>query len=121
MMTDEIVKLKEDGNQHFKSSDYDAALNCYTQALKLCNKNDKDAEKLIAALYNNRSAVYLKRKDYKAAEQDANKSNTTLSLQMIFFPSLTYILSCSTICAMCCITLKRFVSKLTVFLTKVQQ
>lgn len=75
MASDEVIKLKEDGNQHFKSNNYESALTCYTQALKLCNHGTKEkaVENLVATLYSNRSAVHLKRADYSSAERDASK------------------------------------------------
>ncbi|KAG9489197.1 protein unc-45 homolog A isoform X2 [Eleutherodactylus coqui] len=61
--------LREDGNKHFKSGDYETALSCYTKALRLSD-DKKDA----AILHRNRSACYLKLEDYAKAEDDASKA-----------------------------------------------
>ncbi|XP_056428005.1 protein unc-45 homolog A isoform X2 [Hyla sarda] len=61
--------LREDGNKHFKSGDYQTALSCYTKALRL-SADKKDA----AILHRNRSACYLKLEDYVKAEEDASKA-----------------------------------------------
>ncbi|XP_072290917.1 protein unc-45 homolog A [Eucyclogobius newberryi] len=64
--------LKEKGNAHFKSGNVDAALSCYTKALKL-SKNEADC----AVLYRNRCACYLKQEEYSKAEADASKALDT--------------------------------------------
>ncbi|XP_073509295.1 protein unc-45 homolog A isoform X1 [Phyllobates terribilis] len=61
--------LREDGNMYFKSGDFEAALSCYTKALKL-STDKKDA----AVLHRNRSACHLKLEDYAKAEEDASKA-----------------------------------------------
>ncbi|KAM3925544.1 protein unc-45 homolog A [Leptodactylus fuscus] len=61
--------LREEGNKHFKSGDYETALSCYTKALKL-SADKKD----VAILHRNRSACYLKLEDYAKAEGDASKA-----------------------------------------------
>ncbi|KAJ0029680.1 hypothetical protein NQD34_004677 [Periophthalmus magnuspinnatus] len=64
--------LKEKGNAYFKSGNLDAALSCYTKALKL-SENEADC----AVLYRNRCACYLKLEDYSKAELDATKALDT--------------------------------------------
>ncbi|XP_069622258.1 protein unc-45 homolog A isoform X1 [Ranitomeya imitator] len=61
--------LREDGNMHFKSGDFETALSCYTKALKL-STDKKDA----AVLHRNRAACHLKLEDYAKAEEDASKA-----------------------------------------------
>ncbi|XP_068131357.1 protein unc-45 homolog A isoform X2 [Hyperolius riggenbachi] len=61
--------LREDGNKHFKSGDYEAAISCYTKAVNITpDKTDK------AVLHRNRSACYLKLENYIKAEEDASKA-----------------------------------------------
>ncbi|PKU34350.1 hypothetical protein llap_15345 [Limosa lapponica baueri] len=50
------IQLKEEGNKYFQASDYEKALQSYTQAIKL-NK-DKGLQ---AVLYRNRAACFLKK------------------------------------------------------------
>jgi len=50
------VQLKDEGNKHFQEGDIDKAIECYTGAIKVC----KD-KKLLAVIYRNRSACYLKK------------------------------------------------------------
>lgn len=66
------VALKEEGNDNFKSGNIDAALSCYTKALKL-SENKADT----AVLYRNRCACYLKLEEYSKAEADATKALDT--------------------------------------------
>ena len=54
------LKLKEQGNDAFKSGDFDSSLSYYTKALKLIPKDTNDK----AVLYKNRAAVYLKQNDF---------------------------------------------------------
>ncbi|KIO24980.1 hypothetical protein M407DRAFT_25625, partial [Tulasnella calospora MUT 4182] len=57
-------QLKEKGNQHFKTEDYDEALKCYMGASLLDENN--------AVYYNNEAAVNLKLGMYNDAELNAN-------------------------------------------------
>lgn len=50
------IQLKEEGNKYFQASDYEKALQSYTQAIKL----NKD-KALQAVLYRNRAACFLKK------------------------------------------------------------
>ncbi|KAM4796441.1 protein unc-45 homolog B [Rhinophrynus dorsalis] len=63
------VQLKEEGNKYFQSNDYDQAIDCYSKALKLI----KD-KKIMAVLYRNRAACYLKKENYIQAATDASKA-----------------------------------------------
>ncbi|KAM5181460.1 protein unc-45 homolog B [Mantella aurantiaca] len=63
------IQLKEDGNKFFKENDYGQAIDCYNKAVKLT----KD-KKLLAILYRNRSACYLKKENYVQAASDATKA-----------------------------------------------
>ncbi|PIO28968.1 hypothetical protein AB205_0070370 [Aquarana catesbeiana] len=63
------IQLKEDGNTFFKENDYGQAIDCYSKAITLA----KD-KKLLAVLYRNRSACYLKKENFVQAASDATKA-----------------------------------------------
>ncbi|XP_035760826.1 protein unc-45 homolog B [Neolamprologus brichardi] len=63
------IQLKEEGNKHFQAGDIDKAIECYTKAIKVCQ--DK---KVLAVIYRNRSACYLKKENYANAASDATKA-----------------------------------------------
>uniref|UniRef100_A0A8C6PCX7 Protein unc-45 homolog B n=1 Tax=Nothobranchius furzeri TaxID=105023 RepID=A0A8C6PCX7_NOTFU len=63
------VQLKDEGNKHFQAGDIDKAIECYTNAIKVCQ--DK---KVLAVIYRNRSACYLKKENYANAVSDATKA-----------------------------------------------
>uniref|UniRef100_A0AAX7VP80 Protein unc-45 homolog B n=1 Tax=Astatotilapia calliptera TaxID=8154 RepID=A0AAX7VP80_ASTCA len=63
------IQLKEEGNKHFQAGDIDKAIECYTKAIKVCQ--DK---KVLAVIYRNRSACYLKKENYVNAASDATKA-----------------------------------------------
>ena len=48
---------KNKGNKYFKGGRYDAAINCYTEAIKLCPAEEKQD---LATFYHNRAAAYEK-------------------------------------------------------------
>lgn len=50
------AQLKDEGNKHFQAGNVDKAIECYSNAIKLC----KD-KKVLAVIYRNRSACYLKK------------------------------------------------------------
>lgn len=50
------IQLKDDGNKFFQAGDIDKAIQCYTEAIKVC----KD-KKVLAVIHRNRSACYLKK------------------------------------------------------------
>uniref|UniRef100_A0A8C6PC79 Protein unc-45 homolog B n=1 Tax=Nothobranchius furzeri TaxID=105023 RepID=A0A8C6PC79_NOTFU len=54
------VQLKDEGNKHFQAGDIDKAIECYTNAIKVCQ--DK---KVLAVIYRNRSAYALYPKSEK--------------------------------------------------------
>lgn len=53
---DDPTQLKDEGNKHFQAGEIDKAIECYTNAIKVC----KD-KKLLAVIYRNRSACFLKK------------------------------------------------------------
>ena len=60
-----LLELKEEGNIYFRKGDYDKALSCYTQALKIgrnaCEKDkDRGKKNEKAVILKNRAACYLK-------------------------------------------------------------
>ncbi|KAG7243980.1 hypothetical protein INR49_006138 [Caranx melampygus] len=63
------VQLKDEGNKYFQSGDIDKAIECYTNAIKVC----KD-KKVLAVIHRNRSACYLKKESYANAASDATKA-----------------------------------------------
>ncbi|KFO09526.1 Protein unc-45 B, partial [Balearica regulorum gibbericeps] len=62
-------QLKEEGNKYFQASDYEKAVQSYTQAIKL----NKD-KALQAVLYRNRAACFLKKEEYAKAASDASRA-----------------------------------------------
>lgn len=70
VISEDLVKLKEEGNEAFKQGNWELALKCYTKAIKLTKDETPDK----AIYYKNRAAVYLKLDDYENAFQDCNKS-----------------------------------------------
>lgn len=50
------IQLKDSGNAFFQNKDYDKAIDCYTNAIKLTKE-----KKVLAILYRNRSACHLKK------------------------------------------------------------
>ncbi|XP_009285269.1 PREDICTED: protein unc-45 homolog B [Aptenodytes forsteri] len=63
------IQLKEEGNKYFQASDYEKAVQSYTQAIKL----NKD-KALQAVLYRNRAACFLKKEEYAKAASDASRA-----------------------------------------------
>ncbi|KAM6239351.1 protein unc-45 homolog B [Spheniscus humboldti] len=63
------TQLKEEGNKYFQASDYEKAVQSYTQAIKL----NKD-KALQAVLYRNRAACFLKKEEYAKAASDASRA-----------------------------------------------
>lgn len=56
LQMEDPIQLKEEGNKYFQASNYEKAVQSYTQAIKL----NKD-KVLQAVLYRNRAACYLKK------------------------------------------------------------
>ncbi|XP_045891043.1 protein unc-45 homolog B isoform X4 [Micropterus dolomieu] len=67
-MMGDPIQLKDDGNKFFQAGDIDKAIQCYTEAIKVC----KD-KKVLAVIHRNRSACYLKKENYANAASDASK------------------------------------------------
>jgi len=63
------IQLKDDGNKHFQAGEIDEAIACYTKATNVC----KD-KKVLAVIYRNRSACYLKKEKYTNAAADAGRA-----------------------------------------------
>merc|ERR1719445_2304564 len=70
-LLDDPEKLKEAGNDFFKKSQWDSALDCYSQAI---NKTRGDCEKQKAIYFKNRAACYLKMDRFEDAVDDCTKS-----------------------------------------------
>ncbi|XP_060928005.1 protein unc-45 homolog B [Limanda limanda] len=68
-MMGDAIQLKDEGNKHFQAGETDKAIDCYTAAIKPC----KD-KKVLAVIYRNRSACYLKKENYANAASDASKA-----------------------------------------------
>ncbi|XP_017269506.1 protein unc-45 homolog B isoform X2 [Kryptolebias marmoratus] len=68
-MMGDPIQLKDEGNKHFQVGDIDKAIECYTSAIKVCQ--DK---KVLAVIYRNRSACYLKKESFANAVSDASKA-----------------------------------------------
>uniref|UniRef100_A0A3P9GY15 Protein unc-45 homolog B n=1 Tax=Oryzias latipes TaxID=8090 RepID=A0A3P9GY15_ORYLA len=66
---DDANQLKDEGNKHFQAGEIDKAIECYTNAIKVCK--DKT---LLAVIYRNRSACFLKKESYANAASDASKA-----------------------------------------------
>lgn len=64
--TFQINLLKEQGNVALASENFSEAIEIYTKAIQLDDKNH--------VLYSNRSAAYVKAGKYEEALQDANKT-----------------------------------------------
>lgn len=60
------IQLKEEGNKYFQAGDVDKAIECYSNAIKLC----KD-KKALAVIYRNRSACYLKKVSSLGKKQES--------------------------------------------------
>ncbi|KAM6931263.1 protein unc-45 homolog B [Xenentodon cancila] len=63
------IQLKDEGNKFFQAGDIEKAIECYTNAIKVC----KD-KKVSAVIHRNRSACYLKKESYANAVSDATKA-----------------------------------------------
>ncbi|XP_004072479.1 protein unc-45 homolog B [Oryzias latipes] len=66
---DDANQLKDEGNKHFQAGEIEKAIECYTNAIKVCK--DKT---LLAVIYRNRSACFLKKESYANAASDASKA-----------------------------------------------
>ena len=69
------IKLKEQGNTHFKQGQYEEAVTYYTQAIKACEDLClSEIRNELAVLYKNRAACHLKKEMYEDAAKDSTKS-----------------------------------------------
>ena len=62
---------KNKGNKYFKGGRYDSAINCYTEAIKLC---PVEAEQDLATFYHNRAAAYEKLKNLRMVVEDCTEA-----------------------------------------------
>jgi len=62
--------LKEDGNEMFKSSQYEKAVEFYTRAIALCTELELEDK---AAMYNNRAACYSQHHNYVEVVKDCTE------------------------------------------------
>lgn len=77
------IQLKEEGNKYFQAGDVDNAIECYSNAIKLC----KD-KKVLAVIYRNRSACYLKKVSSLARSKSAKFKK---SIRIHVFHSFFYL------------------------------
>lgn len=63
-------ELKEKGNNFLAKQEYQAAIDCYTEAIEL----DPANRKLNSIIYSNRGLVYSKNKEYSKAVEDFDRS-----------------------------------------------
>jgi len=61
---------KEDGNEAFKASQYEQAIEFYTRAIALCTESDLEDK---AAMYNNRAACYSQYHNYPEVVKDSTE------------------------------------------------
>lgn len=61
---------KEQGNEAFKSNDFDLAIKLYTKAINLTKNDTRE----LATYYKNRAAAYLKQERYEEALKDCDRS-----------------------------------------------
>lgn len=66
MSVAEAVKLKDEGNEHFKAHRFDEAIACYTKAIEVDPKN--------AVFYSNRAQVHIKLENYGLAIIDCDEA-----------------------------------------------
>ncbi|KAL4447161.1 hypothetical protein ABPG74_014013 [Tetrahymena malaccensis] len=65
-----IEELKEKGNEAIKGNNYDESIKIYDEALQV----DPNNRKLNSVILSNRALAYVKKKEYKKALEDVNKS-----------------------------------------------
>jgi DnaJ homolog subfamily C member 7 len=69
-MVQKLDKMKEEGNTHFKSGRYQAALDVYSAALEIDPLNKGTNSKIL----NNRAMCYSKQKQYSKAIEDCDRA-----------------------------------------------
>lgn len=65
---EEAKLAKEEGNKHFKETNYEEAIKCYSKAIKL----NPETKNETAIYYKNRAACYLKIENYEKAAKDSS-------------------------------------------------
>ncbi|CAF0877940.1 unnamed protein product [Adineta steineri] len=69
------LEYKTQGNQYYSNQQSSLAIQSYTEAIKLIEKNSEDEINLpLHLLYLNRSAAFIQDKDFYSGYQDAKKS-----------------------------------------------
>lgn len=66
MSKEEAVKLKDEGNVHFKAHRFDEAIDCYSRAI--------DIDPKVAVFYSNRAQVHIKLENYGLAIADCDEA-----------------------------------------------
>ncbi|KRX09003.1 hypothetical protein PPERSA_01890 [Pseudocohnilembus persalinus] len=71
-----INSLRDKGNLYFKSTEYEKAIEQYTECIKLFSSSQitRDEQDLYVTIYSNRAMAYLKLFEYSKAEQDCNSA-----------------------------------------------
>jgi len=64
---EQAVDAKNEGNKYFQQKKYTEALVCYTQAIELCPKSDRNE---LPKFYQNRAAAFENLKDYEKVIED---------------------------------------------------
>jgi len=68
----DAMNFKEDGNEMFRASKYEQAIDLYTRAIaKVTDKDDKGA---VAMIYNNRAACYSQLYNFNEVVKDSTES-----------------------------------------------
>ncbi len=74
-LNDELIRLKELGNQAFKQGDLQAAICLYTQGIDLvASEEPKEIKLVLSQLYSNRAAVRLQMGAFQIALDDSKRS-----------------------------------------------
>mmetsp|Transcript_23207 Transcript_23207/g.38703 ORF Transcript_23207/g.38703 Transcript_23207/m.38703 type:complete len:268 (+) Transcript_23207:52-855(+) len=68
---EEALAAKEEGNEYFRSKDFDEALEYYSRAIELCPDEEEYKENL-STFYGNRSAAYFSLEEYEYVIEDCS-------------------------------------------------
>ncbi|CAK9303852.1 unnamed protein product [Gordionus sp. m RMFG-2023] len=68
---EKAIDLKLEGNEYVKNGNYEAAINNYTEAIKLCPAIKTDD---LATFYNNRAVAFFHEKNYEKTIEDSTKA-----------------------------------------------
>src|SRR5689334_13353727 len=82
------VALKEEGNDAFAKGHWKEAIDSYTEAIAL-----KGDEEVLAILYSNRSAAYMKSGKYQAVRKGAMRAFLNVCLHSLNILLLLYLTS----------------------------